>query len=97
MLSEEQMDDLLKLTTPLLHLRDKDQHRENPSHPEVWSAQVKPSRPIIGTREHGFIDPFPIYQLLSSLEPSIGWAAFVIAARSKAPPPPDPDGTDSPG
>jgi hypothetical protein len=95
--SEEQMDELLRLTTPLRDFRDKDQHRENPNHPEVWSVVFKPSRPIIGTVEHGYIDPFPIYELLKSLEPTIGWIAFVksgIEAMSKVASPPD--GTGSP-
>jgi hypothetical protein len=84
--SEEQTDELLKLITPLRDFRDKDQHRENPDHPEVWSVLSKPSQPIIGTYEHGYIDPFPIYKLLSSLEPTIGWIAFFksrIEARPK--------------
>ena len=55
MVSEQQMDELLKLAAPLRRLRDKDQHRENPKHPEVWSVQIKPSHPMIGTHEDDYV------------------------------------------
>jgi hypothetical protein len=76
-MSEEQMNELLKLTAPLHSLRDVDQHRENPNHPAVWNVQMDRSRLLIGTRDHGLIDPFPIYELLKSLEPTIGYIAFL--------------------
>jgi|SRR5271165_1070821 len=77
LVSEEQMNELLKLAAPLRHLRNTDQHREDPSKQEVLSVQFKPSRPIIGTHEADSVDPFPIYELLKSLEPTIGWVAFI--------------------
>jgi hypothetical protein len=87
--SEEQLDELLKWTAPLQHLRDKDQHRENPTHAEIWSVQLKPHRPLIASHQDGYIDPFPFYELLKSLEAKIGWIAFVrseIEAMPKLPP-----------
>jgi len=91
LVSEDQMDELLKLTSPLRHLRNEDQHKENPSQQEVLSVQFKPSRPIIGTHEADSVDPFPIYELLKSLEPTIGWVAFIKGyftnAESFLPPP----------
>ena len=79
MVSEKQMDELLKLTTPFRDLRDKDQHRENANYPEVWSIQFEPSRPTIGHLVKGGFnnDLSPIYELLKALEPTIGWLAFV--------------------
>jgi hypothetical protein len=93
--SEEQMDELLKLTAPLHSFRDKDQHRENPDHPPVWSVQVKPSRPIIGTRDHGYIDPFPIYELLKSMEPAIGYVVFHQNRKASVQPPADGTGLNT--
>jgi hypothetical protein len=75
--SEAQIDELTRLAAPLLKLRDKEEHRENPNHPQVWSIQVLPLRPMVGTKEDGFIDPFPVYQILVSIEPTIGLVAFV--------------------
>ena len=48
-MSEEQMDKLLKLTEPLHAFRDKDQHRENPDHPPVWSLILDGTRHTIFT------------------------------------------------
>jgi hypothetical protein len=69
---EAQIDELISLSEPLLSLRNEEEHRENPNHLDVWSVQVLPLRPMVGTAEHGYIDPFPVYQILVSLEPASG-------------------------
>jgi hypothetical protein len=74
---EAQIDELIRLAAPLLTLRDKEEHRENPNHPQVWSVSVLPLRPMVGPDDDGYIDPFPVYKILVSLEPAIGYVAFV--------------------
>jgi len=82
-MSEEQMDKLLKLTEPLHAFRDKDQHRENPDHPPVWSLILDGTRHTIFTvtlEKAELIDPSALsalYELLKSVEPTIGRVAFL--------------------
>ena len=75
--SEEQMDELLKLTALFHFLRDKDQHKEGPGNLPVWSVQINRGPPTIGTFSKDHVDPAPLYQLLKSLEPAIGYVAFI--------------------
>jgi hypothetical protein len=75
--TEAQIDKLIGLAAPLLRLRNKEEHRENPIHPQVWSVSYFPLRPMVGTQADGYIDPFPVYQILVLLEPAIGHVAFV--------------------
>lgn len=81
--SEEQMDELLKLTEPLHDFRNKDQHKENPDHPPVWSLILDGTRHTIFTatlEKAQLIDPSALsalYELLKSLEPTIGRVAFL--------------------
>jgi len=91
MVSEEQMDELLKLTGPLHSLRDKDQHRENPDHPPVWSLILDGTRHTIFTttlEKAEVSDPSALstlYELLKSLESAIGREAF-LKIRGEASP-----------
>jgi hypothetical protein len=64
------------LGQPFREFRIFDQHGEK-NYPEVWSVRLDQGRPLIGTAKDGFIDPFPIYELLKYLEPAIGYVAFV--------------------
>jgi hypothetical protein len=73
---EERIDEFLRLAQPFREFGNFDEHRENPNNPRVGSIQFNQPRPTIGTPSKGFIDPFPIYELLKSLEPAIGYAAF---------------------
>jgi len=82
--SDDQMDELLKLTAPLHRLRDMDQHREGAENLPVWTAQAKPEPPSIGTFSRDHVDPSALYELLKSLEPAIGYAAFRRAGLEKA-------------
>jgi hypothetical protein len=82
--SEAQIDELLKLGTPLRTLRNKDQHREDPKKPQVWTFQKTPEPPTIGTSPENGVDPSALYELLKSLEPTIGWAAFLRTAARRA-------------
>jgi hypothetical protein len=81
-MSEEQMDELLKLAEPLHDFRDKDQHKENPDHPPIWSLILDGTRPTICTvtlENPVIIEPSALsalYELLRSLEPTIGRVAF---------------------
>lgn len=85
-ISEEQLDELLKLAKPLHGLRDKDQHKENPNHPPVWTVVVDGTRhATIEIPE--LIDPSALYELLKSLEPTIGRVAFLKIRREKQSPP----------
>lgn len=80
---KKKIGDFLRSGQPFRDFRNFDQHRENPHHPQVWTVQINQPRPTIGTPKHGFVDPFPVYEQLKALEPTIGYAAFVIeAARS---------------
>jgi hypothetical protein len=80
----EKIDEFLRLGEPFRKFRNFDQHRENLNNPPVWTVRRDQSRPIIGTPDHGYIDPFPIYELLKSLEPAIGYIAFVKIGMEKS-------------
>jgi hypothetical protein len=82
--SEEQIDELLKLTKLLHDLRDKDQHKEG--NPPVVTLKIDGGTwmqhtMIIATIENPeWIDPSAfsaLYELLKSLEPTIGRIAFL--------------------
>lgn len=73
----EKIDEFLGLAEPFRHFRNKEEHRENPQHPPVWTVQINEPRPTIGTCFGNRIDPFPIYEILRSLEPVIGYIAFL--------------------
>ena len=75
--SEEQLDELLKLTAPLHSLRDKDQHKEGPENLPVWSVRINQGPPTIGTFSKDHVDPAALYELLKYLEPVIGYVAFI--------------------
>ena len=83
LVTEEQMDNLLRLTAPLHDFRDKDQHKENPSHPPVVTLIMDGTRYAICTAavdKAEYIDPSEIsalYELLKSLEPTIGRLEFL--------------------
>jgi hypothetical protein len=81
---EDQIEELRKLTAPLRTLRNKDQHIEDPNKLPVWSTQVTPAPPTIGTSSGDHVDPSPLYELLKSLEPSIGYIAFYRAVSKRA-------------
>ncbi len=85
--SAEKIDEFLRLARRFRDFRNYDQHREQdpkkpkkPKNPPIWTARLEGSRPLIATLEHGYVDPFPTYELLKSLEPAIGLGAFVTAA-----------------
>jgi hypothetical protein len=82
--SESQIDEFMKLAAPLRNLRNEDQHREDPIKLPVWSTQVTPAPPTIGTCPDDHVDPSALYELLKSFEPSIGYVAFLHAASKKA-------------
>ena len=82
--SEAQMNELMKLTAPLHTLRDWDQHREGSGNPPVWTRQVDQGAPTIGPFSGIHEDPSALYTLLRSLEPTIGYAAFLHAAPKRA-------------
>jgi hypothetical protein len=82
--SEAQIDELRNLTAPLRTLRNKDQHREDPKKLPVWTVQINQAAPTIGTFSGDHSDPSALYELLKSLEPTIGWAAFLRAASKRA-------------
>jgi hypothetical protein len=73
----EKIDEFLRLAEPFRHLRNEEEHRENPDHSPVWTLQVNEPRPTIGTSVGNRIDPFPIYEILTCLEPVIGYIAFL--------------------
>jgi hypothetical protein len=75
--SDKQMDELLKLTAPSHSLRDKDQHKEGPGNLPVWSIRINQGPPTIGTFSKYHVDPAALYELLKSLEPAIGYVAFI--------------------
>ena len=82
-MSEEQMDELLKLTGPLNDIRDKDQHKECSKNPLVLTLIMDGTRHTIFTatpEEAEVIDPSALsalYELLKSLEPTIGRVTFL--------------------
>ena len=75
--AEEKIDEFLRLAEPFRGFRNKEEHRENPQHPSVWTIQINEPRPKIGTAFGNRIDPFPVYEILKSLEPEIGYVAFL--------------------
>jgi hypothetical protein len=77
----EKIDKFLELARPFRHFRNQEEHRENPEHPPVWTIRINEPRPTIGTTAGNRIDPYSVYELLKSLEPAIGYAAFVISLR----------------
>jgi hypothetical protein len=83
-ISEDQIDELRKLTAPLRTLRNKDQHREDPKKWPVWTFQINGEPPTIGTSPEDDVDPSALYTLLKSLEPTIGLTAFILAASRRA-------------
>jgi len=87
-MSEEQMDKLLQLTKPLHAFRDKDQHKEGSQNPPVLTLIVDGTRHIICTtnpENPELIDPSALYELLKSLEPTIGRTAFILSRTRSSP------------
>ena len=84
-MSEEQMDKLLELTKPLHDFRDKDQHKENPNYPPVWTLILDGTRHTICTatiENPELIDPSALYELL---KPTIGREAFLRLRGESSP------------
>jgi hypothetical protein len=79
---EEKIDEFLRLAEPFRYLRDKEEHRENPRHPPISTIQIDEPQPTIGTAFGNRINPFPVYEILKSLEPNIGYVAFVKNLRT---------------
>jgi hypothetical protein len=80
MVPEAQIDELIRLADPFRDFRDSVQHSDVPTKPTVRTVRMEQSRPTIGTFSGGFVDPFSLYELLKSLEPAVGYVAFVKAA-----------------
>jgi hypothetical protein len=72
----EKIDQFIELGRPFRNFRNDENHRDAPGHPPVWTIRINEPRPTIGTSRGNRIDPFPVYELLKSLEPDIGYVAF---------------------
>jgi hypothetical protein len=73
----EKINEFLRLAEPFRYFRNEEEHRENPEHSPVWTVRINEPRPTIGTCFGNRIDPFPVYEILRSLEPVIGYIAFL--------------------
>jgi hypothetical protein len=77
----ERIDKFLELARPFREFRNQEDHRENPQNSPVWTIQINEPRPTIGATSDDRIDPFSVYEILKSLEPDIGYVAFVRGSR----------------
>jgi hypothetical protein len=79
--SVERIDKFLELARPFREFRNQEDHRENPQNSPVWTIQIDEPRRTIGTTLGDRIDPLSVYEILKSLEPDIGYFAFVRSLR----------------
>jgi hypothetical protein len=80
----DKIDEFLRLAEPFRRFRNEEEHRENPLHPRVWTVQINQPRPTIGTSFGNRVDPFPVYEILKSLEPDIGYFAFLKVSSKES-------------